>query len=234
MVLLLVAELSVDLVRQDENVLLLHDLRDFPKVLLLHDGTGGVVGEGQHQKLRPVGELLQQLLRGQPEFVLLLQLDDDRHTARHPGTGHIGHIARLRNQHLITRIQHDPHGHVNGLGAADGHHGFLHGIIVHAVLPLHIGGNLLPQLPETRIGGIEGASLLQGMNALLPDMPGSIKVRLAHAQRDGILHFRHNIEELPDAAGLYIYNGIVQGISHGDTFILSSFRGCSITVPWSL
>jgi hypothetical protein len=37
-------------------------------------------------------------------------------------------------------------------------------------------------------------------------MPRRIKIRLAHAKRDRILHLADDIKKLPDAGGLYFYN----------------------------
>ena len=55
------------------------------------------------------------------------------------------------------------------------------------------------QFHQAGIGRIEGMSLLQRIDTLLANMPGGIKIRLAHTQGDGIRHILDHIEELPDS-----------------------------------
>ena len=62
-------------------------------------------------------------------------------------------------------------------------------------------------------------------------MPWGIKVRLAHTERDCILHLTHNIKKFPDAGGLYRRYFFIQRISHGVINILSSFDVSAMTVP---
>ena len=57
-----------------------------------------------------------------------------------------------------------------------------------------------------RVGGVEGTPLFQGVDTLLADMPGRLKVRLAHAQGNGVLHLADNIKKLADPGRRYLYD----------------------------
>ena len=138
-----VGELRINLIGDHKNVVLDDDFRNGLQILLGHDGSGGVVGEGKHQKLGPVRQLLQKLLRCQPELILLLQLDDHRHAIRQHRAGQVGHVAGLGNQHLIPRIEHSAHGNVNGLASAHRNHDLMIRVIVGPKAAVQIFGNFL-------------------------------------------------------------------------------------------
>ena len=64
---------------------------------------------------------------------------------------------------------------------------------------------------------VEGTPLFQGVDTLLADMPGCLKIRLAHAQGDGVLHLAYNIKEFTDtgtAVSLRFY--LIMGFSWGN------------------
>ena len=207
--LLLVGKLRVDLIGHDIDVMFQDDLRDGLQILPLHDGPGGVVGEGQHQDLGPVGDVLLQLRGGEPELVLLLQVDDHGLCSGHHGAGLVGHEAGLRDQHLVPGIDHGPEADVDGFGSAHGDQDLLHGMLIaDSLLSVQIFRNLLPQLLQACVGGIEGLPLLQGVDALVPDVPGSVEVGLAYPQGNGILHLLGDVEEFPDARRLDFYDSV--------------------------
>ena len=131
-----VCKFAVDLIGDHEQILLLHDLGDLLQILPLHDGPGGVVGEGENQNLGLRRDLLQQFFRSQPEIVLLLQLDDHRRAVCQDGAGHVGDIAGLGNQHLVPRLQHGPQGQIDGLAAAHGHQDLGIGVVEDVAAPL--------------------------------------------------------------------------------------------------
>ena len=129
--LTLVGKLCINLIREDIEVVLLDDRHELLEVLLLHDGTGRVVRERQHEELRLRRDLLEKLLRGQTELVLLFELDRHRHTTRHNGTRGVGNVARLRDEDLIARIQHAAHREVDRLGATDGDHALAQRVVAY-------------------------------------------------------------------------------------------------------
>ena len=65
--------------------------------------------------------------------------------------------------------------------------------------------DLLTQILQTGIGGIKGSSFFQGIDTLVPDVPGSIKIRISHTQRDGILHLAYNVKKFADTRWLDIH-----------------------------
>ena len=99
------------------------------------------------------------------------------------------------------------------------------GEIIFQIKPsFQIIADLHLQFLQTGIGGIEGPPLFQGINALVPDMPGRIKIRLSDAQGNGIVHFADDIKKFPDTGGLDGYDFLRQRISHGMIFsLVSSF-----------
>ena len=104
MALPVVCQFGINFIGYHEQVLFQDYFCNFFQFLFFHDGTRGVVGEGENENLGPVCNLLQKLFRGQLELVLFLQLNGHRHAVRQGDTRHIGHIAGLGNQYLIPFI----------------------------------------------------------------------------------------------------------------------------------
>ena len=202
MLLAAVSQFSVDLIGKDVKIVLLHDLCNGLQVFFFHDRPGRVIGEGKHQDLGIRCYRLLQFFCRKAEAVLFLQVDDHRLPACQDRAGLIGNIRGLRDQYLIPRIDQRPEHQVNGLGAADRNEDLMVIVIIDSLGAFHIGGDLHLQLFEAGVGGIERPSLLQGINAFIPDMPGRVEVRFTDAQGNGVLHFRNDIEEFPDAGGL--------------------------------
>ena len=67
---------------------------------------------------------------------------------------------------------------------------------------LYLTADFLTKLQESGIRGIKGSALFQRMNALFPNMPRGIKVRLTDTKGDCILHFRNQIKKLSYSARL--------------------------------
>ena len=141
-----VAELGINLIRQHVNVFLDNDLGDFLQILLGHNRAGGIVRERQYQNLGLVCDGVPQLPGSQAEFILLLQLDDHRHTVGQHTAGLIGYVAGLGNQHLVARIQHGTEGHINAFAAAYGNQPLPERVVAYMNAALQIAHNLLTQL----------------------------------------------------------------------------------------
>ena len=60
-------------------------------------------------------------------------------------------------------------------------------------------GDDLAQLEQAQIGGVTGFAPLQGEDGCFADMPGSDEVRLAHAERDDVLHSLDDFKKITDA-----------------------------------
>ena len=197
--LLSVSQLSVDLIREHKEIMLLHNLCNLLKILAGHDRTGRIVRERKHQNFRLRRDLLKQFLRSQAELIFLFQFDNHRNSICKNRTRIIGDIARLWDQNLVPRIEHRTHRKVNRLTAADRHNNLRVRVIGNVVLSVHIIVNLLTQFLQTCIGGIKRSSLFQRIDAFLADVPRRIKIRLAHAEGDRIFHLAYNVKELTDS-----------------------------------
>ena len=202
--LFLVGEFGVDLVGHDIDVVFDDDLRDGLEIRPFHDGSGGIVGEGKDQNLGLVRDDFLKLGSCQTEFVLRLQVDDHGLCACKNGAGLVGNIAGLGNEDLVSGIAHGAQADIDGLGSAHGDNDLALGIVLKSLGPLHIMTDLRAQLHQTCVGGVMGLSFFQRIDTLVTDMPGRVKVRLAHTQGDGILHLADDIKELPDPGGLDI------------------------------
>ena len=177
-----IGQLSVDLVRKHIQIMLYAQLRDGPQVFPCHDGSCGIVGEGQDQDLGSVRDLLFQILRLEAELVLFLQFHHHGLSAGQTGAGIVGNIAGSGNQDLVSGIDHGPEHKVDGFGSAHGDKDLAVIVVAQVLGPFHICGHFHLQLLEAGVGSIESAALLQRIDALIPDVPGGIEIRLAHAQ----------------------------------------------------
>ena len=204
-----VGQLRVDLIGDNEQILFLYHLGDRSELLTRHDGTCRIVRERKHEDLRPVGAGVPDLIGCKLEIILLEKLYRNRLSARHQHAGLVRNIARLRQQHLIARIEHDSQGNIDRLAASYGHERLIIESVMQIETALEIIADFLTQLDKTCVRGIMSSSSLKRVYALLADMPGRVKIRLAHAERYRVLHFRDNVKELPDARGLYIDNGFI-------------------------
>ena len=195
---------AVDLIGDNEEVMLDDQINDGFQILCRHDGSCRIVGEGQNQELGPGRDRCFQQLRRQLELVFLLQGQGNRNTVCQHNAGQVGHIAWLGDDDLIARIQHGPHGDIDGLGTADSDHDLMLGIIVDIAFAGQIGCNLFLELHQTGIGRIEGSALFQGIDTLITDMPWCIKIRFAHTEGDDlrVIHLGDDVKKLTDTGGL--------------------------------
>ena len=69
------------------------------------------------------------------------------------------------------------------------------GVVRESVLALHEASYLLAELNEPRVGGIEGAPLVQRIDALFADVPWSVEIRLSDAERDDVRYLVGNVKE---------------------------------------
>ena len=175
-----------------------------------HDAAGGVGGEGQHQHLGPGGNGGAQLLGGEAELILRLQLHIHRGAAGHGGQGSVAHEGGHGHDDLVPGIEQAAQGQVDGLTAAHGDHDLVGKIVVQVEAAGQIGGDLPPQLGHTGVAGVLGEALLQGVDAGVPDVPGGNEIGLTDTQGDGVLHLLQNVKKAPDARGLHILDALTQ------------------------
>ena len=115
-----IGKLCIDLIAQHIQIVFFNYLCNGLQILPLHHGTGWIVRERKHQKLGLRRNCGLQFLRCQSKLILRLQFNNDRHAVGQHRTRYIGYIAGLRNQHLVTGVQHGTHGNINRLTATDG------------------------------------------------------------------------------------------------------------------
>ena len=107
-------------------------------------------------------------------------------------------------------------------------------VVDEAVLAQHIVRYLLAQLRQPGVRGVEGAPLLQRVDALLADVPRRVEVRLADAERYDVGNLVRYVEEAANAGGLDLLYLVADKISHGITITRWSFFCSTRVVPWSL
>ena len=229
----LVGQCAVNLIGEDIQIMVHAEFCDRLEILARHDRSCRIVRERQNQdlRLRRVSGL--EFLECQLELIFFLHLDNHRHAACQNRTRFIGNVARLRNDDLISRIEHRTQRDIDRLGAADRNHDLLVRIVDDIVQFVLLQRDLIAQRLQTGIGRVESTSLFQRIDAFLADVPRRLKVRLADAQRNDlrIIHLSHEIEIFPDAGRLDIDNRFRQWISHGVISCLSLLFSLTMTVP---
>lgn len=155
--------------------MLLNDLCNSLEIRLFHNGSRGIVGKRKDQYLRLVRNGCFQLLCCQAEFILCLQVNDHRSRSCQDRTGLIRYVAGLGDQDFISRIAHGTQSDINCLRATDRYQHFVLPVIGYTLFSPDRVADLLTQILQTGIGGIKGSSLFQGIDTLVPDVPGSIK-----------------------------------------------------------
>ena len=177
-----IGQLTVYFIGNHEKILFQNHFRNGFQILPLHDRPRRVVGEGKDEHLGFIRNGVAELLRRQAELIFRLQIDEYRNRIRQDSTGFIGNVAGLRNQHLISRIDHRAQGDINGFRPSHRDQYLMGGIILQIKPSFQIVADFHLQFLQTGIGGIECPPLFQGINALVPDMPGRIKIRFSDAQ----------------------------------------------------
>ena len=142
------------------------------------------------------------LVGGEAELILRLQLHIHRDGPRHLGQGAVADEGGGGHDDLVSGVQDDPHGQVDGLAAAHSDQDLPVVLIVEVKAALQVGGDLPAELEHTGVGGILGVAPLQGIDTRVTDVPGGNEVGLTDTQGDGIGHLLQNVEELADAGGL--------------------------------
>ena len=235
-VVLAVGELGVNFVGDHHDIGAPQHIGNGLQIGAAHDAAGGVGGEGQHQHLGLGGDGRLELLGGETELVLRLQLHIHRHAARHLGEGAVAHERGHGHDDLVAGIEQTAQGQVDGLAAAHGDQDLLGVVVVQVKAAAEIVGDLPPQLQHTGVGGVLGVAPLQGVDTRVPDVPGGDKVGLTDAQGDGVGHLLQDVEKLADARGLDILDALRNDlvVIHENTNSLSWGSGRRNTRCFSL
>ena len=114
-----IAELSVNFIGEEVEIMLLHHIPDFIELLIGIDGTGGIIGITDENSFGGRSDPFFKLFDGrQPEslFNRTGKADDPRPGGF--GEGHIIGVGRFRENHLIARIESGEEREEHCLGSA--------------------------------------------------------------------------------------------------------------------
>ena len=173
-----VRQLRIDLIGEHINILFNADLCNLLQILPPHHTAGRIVRKRHYENLRLICNRRQKLFLRQAELIFLFQFNCHRYAVCQHDTWHIGNVARLRNEHLIARIQHRTKCHINSFAAAYRYKNLMKRIIGYLKSASEILCDRHTQFLQTGIGRIKGPSLFQCINTLITNMPRRIKIRL--------------------------------------------------------
>ena len=192
------------LVGDDHQIVAQDDVGQPLQGLLRQHAAGGVVGGDDHNGPGLGGDLGLDLLQVQLIAVFLPQFVSDRDGVEH--TGHVDVVQphRVGDQNLVSLVQNGGQYGEHGLGQAGGYQN-LGGLIVDAVLPLELLGDLLPQFHGAIVGGIEDVALVQAVDGGLLDVGGGVEIRAADFEVEYLfplaLHGQCFFVDLADTGG---------------------------------
>ena len=139
---------------------------------------------------------------------------------REQDRGAIRHVARFVEQDFIPRIEQRPERDVQCFTHADGDENFVLGIVGGAEVFVDVLAESLTEFEIAQVAGVMRHPLFQREDGAFPDMPGGVKVRLADAQTDYVLHRADDVEEITNAGARDIAHGACepvteqQGVGH--------------------
>ena len=191
----LVQELGVDLVRNDDQVVLLGERRDLADHVGRRDRAGGVVRRHQDEHLRPRRQPLLDLGRHESEALVLVGGYRHRHPVAQLHGGVVGGEAGRRDQHLVARLDEREHAEHDRLLHPRGDH-HLVGRVVEAVLARQRGCDRLPQARHP--GRVRVVVLVRVEGALsgLDDVRGGVQVGVAAPHGDDVVERGGRLEHL--------------------------------------
>ena len=233
-VALLVAELAVNFVRDYEQVVLEYHGDELFEVGALHYRARRVVRVRDEQGLRLGRYRGLELLRLKAELRLRGELYRHRHAVCEPDARLVGDVARLGIDDLVAGVQRRAECDVYRLAAANREDYLVLRVVNEAVLAVHVVRDLVAQLGQTGVRGVEGAPFLKRVDAFFADVPRSVEVRLADAERDDVGYLVRDVEQPAYAGRLDLLYLVADKISHGITITRWSFFCSTSVVPWSL
>ena len=226
-----VGEFGIDLVRNDQKVVFFEDGYDFFELFARHDAARRVVGIGEHERLGFGGDRRLERFGREYESVFLHAAHGNGRSARKKHAGQVGHISGVGNQNFVARLADGAQDEVDALARADRHDDVLGGIFGGKALR-HISGDKLAQGGQPAVARVLGVSALDALDRRVADVPRRYKIRLAHAEGDGVLHLRHDVEKLADAARLEVFRAFIDKTFHACTEILRSLSSSApVIVP---
>ena len=120
------------------------------------------------------------------------------HAAREHDVRQIRDVTGIRAQHFVARVDDRRQRDVERLADAGRDDDLRARVVVHAVQPVEVPRDGMPQLDEPVVGGVVRLAILDAANRGLANLVRRHEVRLPDAQRDHALHARKQVEEPPD------------------------------------
>ncbi|MNI70815.1 hypothetical protein D3C73_1266490 [compost metagenome] len=114
-----VGQLSIDFIRQDDQIMGLHNFCNGLPVLVSHDRPCGIIRKVHHQQLGARGNSLFQCLGSKLETLFCSRLHLYQCSSVQIGDGRISNIAGRRNNNLISRSGEGTQRQIQGFTAAD-------------------------------------------------------------------------------------------------------------------
>ena len=233
-----VREVAVNFIRDDDEVVLLRKLRDGEEILARHDRARRVVRVADEQHFRLFRQMLLELGGSDAKFVLELRRHRDGHAACEDRAGLVRDVARLGDQHFVTRREQRAHREVECFADTDCHEHVGLGIVVRIIAVGIVLADFFAELERAAVRRVRRVALLEAVDAALTDRPRRDEIRLADAERDDVFHLRCDVEEFADAgrrdglhgrgeAALKIHRRLHQGV----TTSLRSRSSLLMTVP---
>ena len=182
MAVAVIDQLFVDLVRHQQQVVLIHKIGQGLDLLLREHTACGVAGIADDHHLALISELTLQNIPGDTEIVLMPQRYGDAGRPRHLYDLLIGHPVGLQQHSLIAGFQKGHQGLIQGQFAAGRYDDLGLGIGYDAVLLQQLSGNGLPQLHQPRRRGVVGHVVLNGLDTFGLDAFGGVEIWLTAAE----------------------------------------------------
>ena len=175
-------QLFIDLIRHQQQIVLIHEVGQGLDLLLCEHTARGVAGVADDHHLALIGELALQNIPGDTEIVLMLQRNGDAGRPRHLYDLLIGYPVGFQQHSLIAGLQEGHQRLIQGQLAAGRYDDLGLGIGCNAVLLQQLSGNGFPQLHQSRRRGVVGHVVMNSLDALFLDPLRGIKVRLTAAE----------------------------------------------------
>ena len=140
----------VDLIRDDDQVVLLGDAQHLQQRLARGHRAGRVVGIADQDGLGARRDGGFQRFRVDLEIVLHAAGDLHRHAARQDHLRLVGDEARGGDDHFVARVQDGGQRQVQRFRDAHGDDDLVDRVVAHAVQPLQVRGQRLAQLQHAR------------------------------------------------------------------------------------
>ena len=187
------------------------------QVFPFHDGTGGVIGIRQNQRLCFGCNSRFQFFGHEFEVVFRFCSHHHRHPMLQLDSWFICHIGRFHHKHFVSRFQNGTQCHVNGFGCADGAKNLVC-VIIQIKAAFQIMGNFLPQFGHAPVGGISCFAFRQRIHGSFPHTFRCFEIRFPNAKGNDVVHGSYNIKKFPNSGRRQNRHMFCCKISHFYTF----------------